>query len=586
MMNRRLTRSILISAALHLAAAAVLFSKQLYFYPNFLTQIGKTPSLFLEQEELAYATRSLALEEAFSQWEIATLSSKAPLRKFGEPHFERAPSLPQIALSLPDADPIPVPALKAPAIEEDFAFLEKLQPFSFAIIEPSQGIAFQSCDPLEYTASLPSFPRIEEHSMTPWSVSEEELGLVTLPQIEAPFMQELEASLGSPSLCVSPTQRLPEIKADFTLKAHHPKTIAHVRQSFSLQDYGLPALHLKEWNELFDVDVKTIPHEEKGFLFSVSLIPKQDLSEYRLKQNYIFIIDRSNSVDRHQYQGFKRAVSRAISALREGDYFNVILLDAQVTSLSENPLPTSRANQKLAEVFLNKQSRGHHGAATDIYSTLTQMITLAEGSHDAMTAILISDGDSSQRKNQQRRKINDWIEANRDRVTLYTATAGLGNNLSSLKMLGLSSRGSLLYSDTHASFPRKLARLVMDLRYPIGKEMTVSVVSADSSARLEMLPPSHRLPLLFSDHPFVFVGSCDKLTDFTLILEGKNRDQDIIIKKTISLPKAKPASRLLIKQWAAEKTHALLDQYLREGRTSLLQQAEKQLGYDAQNSRR
>ena len=35
--------------------------------------------------------------------------------------------------------------------------------------------------------------------------------------------------------------------------------------------------------------------------------------------------------------------------------------------------------------------------------------------------------------------------------------------------------------------------------------------------------PSSRLPNLFSDHPYVLVGHTAKLTDFTLLLEGKNK---------------------------------------------------------------
>lgn len=70
------------------------------------------------------------------------------------------------------------------------------------------------------------------------------------------------------------------------------------------------------------------------------------------------------------------------------------------------------------------------------------------------------------------------------------------------------------------------------------------------------------------------MGSCNKLTDFTLVLEGKNKDQVLTIKKQVSLSKAKAGSRLLAKQWAAEKAHTFFDQYLKEGEASLLKQAE------------
>jgi hypothetical protein len=577
MKHKRLTQSVLISAALHLAAAAVLFSKQLYIAPHFLTLMGKMPSVFLEEEEISLLKRNEALASALSQFEVPQSTSK----KMAKLKMESIPTVSQVALSFPSTEPNLELHAWSPTIEEGSLPLLKPYSLNLSVMEASKGVAVSLGSPLDYLESLPSSLRAEDIAAAHPFTSEE------VASISLPFQQVVPQNF-EPSLATSITfnEKTPfPIHPDFTITPETQSSITHMRQSFSFQEYGLPALYLNEWNEFFEVDVKVFPHEEKGFLFSVHLIPKQDLSEHRLKQNYLFVIDRTNLTDKNLYQGFKKAVSRAICALREGDYFNVILLDASVKALDEKPLKFTKANQKLAEEFLNKNSRSHHHGA-DLYTQLSQIIKFGDDSHEAMTAILISDGGPHLKQHVQRRKINQWLEANRDRLTIYTATAGLGQNLSSLKMIGSASRGSLLYSDTHASFPRKLAKLVMDLRYPIGKEMTASLVSHDLSARVEFLPPSSRLPYLFSDHPFVFVGSCDKLSDFTLIVEGKNRNQDLIIKKTISLSKAKPASRLLVKQWSAEKTNTLLDQYLREGEISILKQAEKELGYDLKNPRR
>ncbi len=610
--RERLTKSALISAALHLAAIAVLFSKPLYLNPRFFSSIGKTPTIFLEEENITTFKRNQALDEALSYFEtlppLPPMSSGVPMSqsktvsmKEIELGFEMLPMLPPIALSLPAFANEPFPAFPTPAFAEDTAFL--IQPPSISRVKPV--LIDPSIDPsavvLNY--SVPA-PAIAECSGAPASFdftpSEEPSRALVLASPEIPSPENVDNMtplLGAPSFCEVPCDPGEPILAahtDFSISPATPRSIIGIRAASSLGEYGLPALELKEWNEFFDVDVKTYAKEEaneeakeKGrFLFSIHITPKVDLSEYRLKQNYLFVIDRSNSLDKHRYQTAKKAAFRAITALRPGDSFNILILDGAVTKLNESPIPFNKANLGRAEVFLEKQSQGHHGAATDIYTTLTKILSSEIETQEAVTAILISDGDSPLKSGEQRKRINHWLEANRDRMTLYTATAGHGNNLSSLKMLSLASRGSLLYSDTHAAFPRRLAKFVMDLRNPIAKEMTASIISSEDSRSIELLPPSSRLPNLFSDHPYVLIGQATALTDFTLLLEGKNKDQIFKIKKTICLSKARQGSRLLLKQWSAEKAHTLFDQYLREGESTLLKQAEKQLDHDTQNSRR
>lgn len=584
--KRKLTASALISAALHIAAVAVLFSKPLYLNSKFFSQIGKAPSTFLEEENIVILKRNQALEEALSYFETSPLGapltySKTLTLNELESGFESVPTLPPIALSIPHLEEPPLPALPIPTFEEQSVVLVETPATQLRALElmtPKMELPPVAGSIIDYEVPVPLAPLTVDTPVAFDFIPSEEIALISpyiVPEIPTPdALDEMNPSLAPPALCEPPTIPFAGTYADFAISPTNPKSITGIRGGASLGEYGLPTLELREWNEFFDVDVKTFAKEEGGYLFSVSIIPKVDLSEYRLKQNYLFVIDRSTSVDKSRFQTAKRGIARAVAALRPGDFFNILILDGTVTQLSASPLAVSKGTLQKAEEFLNQQSHAYQGAAMDVYSTLTKILTSQIETHDATAAILISDGDSPLKPTQQRKKINNWLEANRDRVTLYTATAGQGNNLSSLKMLSLASRGSFLYSDTHAAFPRKLAKLVMDLRYPIAKEMNLSVISPEDGTQVEILPPSQRLPNLFSDHPYMLIGSASKLTDFTLLLEGKNKDQIFKIKKTISLSKGKPGSRLLQKQWAAEKAHTLFDQYLREGEATYLKEAE------------
>ncbi len=600
--QKGLTKSIIISAALHGAVMAVLFSKPLQLQSRLFSSLGKTATVMQEEENIAIIKRSQALEEALSYLETPPVGTPPSSPSTHLKTFPQGSSLqeeigdfqvPALSLVFPTFEEPPVPLLSSPSTPsslEQPMVLEELPPI--IALKPSlENPSISSLGEVDAFFEIP-IPFLSKLSEDPASSdfipAEEANRTFSLPSPEIPALEQLDAltpQLGAPSVCEAPPIPVPGVLADFSISPSSPHLITGIRTATTLGEYGLPSLDLKEWNDFFEVDVKTYPHEEGGFLFSLTLIPKVDLSEYRMKQHYIFMIDRSSSMEKHRYQTAKRAVSRAITSLRPGDLFNILILDGSITKLSDASLPFSKAHLQEAEDFLEKQLHVRRGTSSDVYTTLMKVLNSQIETEESVTAILISDGDASSKSSQQRNKINNWLEANRDRVTLYTATAGNGNNLSSLKMLSLASRGTLLYSDTHAAFPRKLAKLVMDLRYPLAKEISLSILSPKNPA-VELLPPSYRLPTLFSDHPYVIMGLTPKLTDFTLLLEGKNKDQIFSIKKTISLTKAKQGSRLLLKQWTAEKAHVLFDQYLREGEKSLLQKADTELGYDTQNSRR
>jgi hypothetical protein len=63
----------------------------------------------------------------------------------------------------------------------------------------------------------------------------------------------------------------------------------------SLVSYGLPDEPPPlEWDEDFNIDIEVMPKEEGGYVFSLTLVPTFAKGAERIKQNFFFIIDRSN----------------------------------------------------------------------------------------------------------------------------------------------------------------------------------------------------------------------------------------------------------------------------------------------------
>jgi len=611
MKDSLLLKCLVASGALHAIAMSVFFSRPLHFNPNSFTTLGKTPPTLLESEELVILKKDAALEDAFK--EFIVVSPQTPLPPSGikqvalesystldEPLAMPAP--PEQPLILPDLSPeLALPELPTEPLNLSFEptpveakeptlnlshpppsiqLHAEINPFESLVLQsfPQQtSIASESLVDFEFLPSKEKFNTVEPPPSAP----------STSPAMVATDVSLLtkDGALADPTVVL---EKKPIAAAAPQLKLPTPARppVPHGVMLPSLTSYGLPEYKSIEWNDAFDIDIKTLAREEGGFLFSLTFIPRIDLAQHSLKQNYYFLIDRSSTIERHRYQSFKRAVTRAVASLREGDNFNIIIFDSKIARLSEKMVPFNKKNQRLAEEFLERQPHGHYGPPVDVYSCLGKIIPAQVDDEEAHTAILISDGGSSLKPEKQRSLINAWLQANHNKITLYTAAVGHDNNLASLDLLGTVSRGSLLYSDTHTGFPRKLAKLVLTLRSPVAKEMSLNILASDPAARLHLYPSSSRLPYLFSDHPYVIYGTANKLTDFTLILEGKNKGEIFTIKKEISFAGAKPGSRLLSKEWSTEQAHLFYEQYLQEGKPVLLEEAKKLLADEPTRSRR
>ncbi len=605
MKDSLLLKCLVASGALHAIAMTAFFARPVHFNPSFSTYLGKTPPTVVENEEIVILKKDAALEETFRDFVVVSPQGLTPYNGVKKVALEAYSAIPEKG-ELPSLEQsLILPEMAATAMPD-----LPIQPLDLADMEMS--IRFQ--DPALHLSELP--PSIQSHpDANPFEslvlqsfpdqqtlASEGTLDFEFLPSQEKfnPLPPPAAQTPTSPTIIARDVSLLSkqETLSDSYValeqtptpasrpKLDHPKATPSFSALSSLSGYGIPEFSSIEWNDAFDVEIKTLAREEGGYLFSLTFVPKIDLAQHRLKQNYYFLLDRSNSIEKHRYQSFKRAVTRAIASLREGDHFNVIIFDSKIARLSETLLPYSKKNQRLAEEFLERQPHGHYGAPIDLYSSLGKIIPFQVDEEEAHTAILISDGESSLKLDKQRSLINAWLQANRGKVTLYTAAVGQDNNLSSLNLLGTISRGSLLYSDTHTGFPRKLAKLVLTLRSPVAKEMAISLLPTDPTARLQIYPSSSRLPYLFSDHPYILYGTADKLSDFTLILEGKNKGQLLSIKKEISFAKAKPGNRLLSKEWTTQQAYVFYEQYLQEGKPALLEEAKKLLADEPARPRR
>lgn len=326
----------------------------------------------------------------------------------------------------------------------------------------------------------------------------------------------------------------------------------------------------------FTVTVQYAPRRFfPGYVFKVTLVPKQEISFKKIRQNYTFLIDRSNSIVRGRYFYNKKAVSEVLSFLRPGDTFNILLFDDQIEKLATAPLAFSEDNVKKARLFLEKEGHGGCFAATDIYSSLHKIVPADVLDTEVNTAILLSDGDTYLPLEKQRQLIGGWSKKNKGKVSLFCLASGSGNNLSLLQIIATFNKGELNFVPKHEQVGERLKNLVLSLQNPIGKHLVATAIAARKDVSIYLQPKNGRLPDLFKNRGFTIFGSTSELADFTLFLQGKYYERRFDVKKKITFSEALGGTVSLEREWAEFVAQDYYEKFFQDGKVSHLQEAKE-----------
>ncbi|MGL4540816.1 MAG: VWA domain-containing protein [Candidatus Rhabdochlamydia sp.] len=573
------------SLAMHVACVCILYSFPFHKQYNFSTLFclsSTNPALLQGEEKSQEAT----LQEVFEQIIVIPSNHQTPYDLLSPSHtlvlapdLESVDSLPFInkkTLSFSVEEPSSLPSVCLPKLENEPSLTTPATVMDFVSKKPE-------IDPVMQMALKPqSLPQVAELFN-----DKEQLSLPRENMHATIEKENLEPNLDATSIDLTiqdvsstiASDQIDQLAAQWAnpplpfFEIQEPPSERHFLPKISfvshLKDYSFPSFAIaNDWNHLFETHVSFTP-QEKGYVFSIELLPRRDLSHYRLKQNICFILDRSSSVPRHRFAVFKRAVLKALASMQEEDSFNIFIIDKKVTSLNSSQLKICKQTIRQAEDFLETQTFGRRASASDIYKSLSSLLLDLSQQKEVCNAILLTAGKNTFNTTLQQQTVKKWLENKQGHVTLHTAAVGRENDLTFFNLMSSSSGGYLVYSDTHASFPRKLAKLVLDLKDPLMTHISLSAKPSDVTALVDLNPASQSV--LYHGTPYKITGYIDDPCAFELSIQGKQHRQWIAIKKTISFIDAQ-ADASLENQWKMKKAHA---RFLQEGKRDLLSDAEK-----------
>lgn len=375
-------------------------------------------------------------------------------------------------------------------------------------------------------------------SISPPPIQEQPETLITLSQEPEPDSKLTEAAISPsvpPSIQISNLPKIPSLS--------ELKTISY--------------------SDSFDTDLIFLPQDD-GYIFALTLIPRPDLRLATIKQNYFFLIDRSNSIQRERLNATKSAVRKAIEELDGSDTFNIIAFDNKLEKFSTISLPVTAETIKKAEAFLDKIDLGSFFSQADLFKALFLTIPSIVKEDELYTAILLTDGENLDKKGSSKSLLSEWTRYNDGRVSLYTLGMGGDSNLAALDTASAFNRGKLYKSPTKRGLKRKLLKLMKSIHAPVSKNLSCRGISLSSSDKIELYPKANQTPNLYLNEPYVILGKTNSLNDFVLFVQGRLNGEWLHIKKSISFLSAKKGNSSLKEQWALQKSYELYDLYLQD----------------------
>lgn len=594
-----------ISTALHMGALWVFFSKPLYFSESTLgTKMGPNPSpsfIPMEKQELLTAKIERALEESLgqliavshrgdlhqdlAQGEISSSPSSSLAPKMSEAEkgllqfeeSEYAASLPPL-FDAQQEEALAEYALEG-ALEEELLTYQTESEITVQIgdgtLEPSSSgldTEFQDDFTLTHNQFVPeATPLHSSRALSPHLASS--LQLLPVPQGDKENLSGEGAPFNDLAESSHPQYILPN-SVDYLRNKWTNRSLAE-RTLPDIEHYELSQIATAlEWKEGLDISVEMMPTPDGGkYIFSLSLEPNFEPEQGAMRQNFYFLIDRTSGQGKEKFNRCKRAVQRSLAALREGDLFNILIFDKKISRLAFKSLEVTPRTILQATTFLDEAEGKKNPPAADVYSSFEELLPTQLDPNEMHSVILITDGTNLLKPSKQQELIQKWNRSVGTQVQLYTAAAAKGNDLVLLDLLSYSTGGRILYSDTNASFPRKLVRLIKDLHYPLLKNLSIEIEAKDKHAHVELFPKGRVLPPMFAGQPYRIVGSVDELCDLTVYIQGTNRDKMINIHKEISLLKAAQGGRTLEKGWAEAQAKGCYERYLENGQKVHLKEA-------------
>lgn len=334
-------------------------------------------------------------------------------------------------------------------------------------------------------------------------------------------------------------------------------------------------LNTVSYNDAFDLQVSYTQENPQKYLFALTLIPKENQIRSHMKQNVLFLLDKSHSIGAKRFDLCRHAIGACLQQMQDTQNFNIIAFDNTCDFFSHGFSKKSTDNIKQAKKFLLEESPVSFLTTTDIFPVLKYIRSLKIGPQEQLTVILLTDGEFLNKRNNLL-ALELWTRTNKGSISFFVASLEKDKNIPLFDYLTQRNSGHVHVAHNDIQIKRSLCKLLRLTKMPIAKNIHFNFYSPQKH-EVTFFPFQDKKNILFADQPYTIMGYTDSLEDFDLILQGKNGKEFFSFKKKVNFKTASVDESDLEKQASILKGYDYYEKFFTDKNPEHLKKAKSLL---------
>lgn len=327
-------------------------------------------------------------------------------------------------------------------------------------------------------------------------------------------------------------------------------------------------------NEDFGMTVLTHRAEgdEDGY-FMLQISPKYDTQKTEvIEKDFIFVLDHSGSMAGEKVEQAKEALKYCVNSLNEGDRFNLILFNTQITLFSDklhgneewigsepttlfqgmsNQLVSVNDGRQKAIAFID----GIHGTGgTNINDALLTALSGKPDPERPRIIVFLTDGCPTVGETNDAVILKNIAKANDNQTRIFVFGVGYDVNVRLLDKLAEDNGGTRNYVEPHENIEVAVSSLFNKMNDPV----LVDVALNFGDIIAKELAPS-KLPDLFRGEQLTLFGRYENHGDTTIRLRGSIGSEQQEFTKTVQFKEIENENDFLPTLWATRRIAELVD---------------------------
>ena len=328
-------------------------------------------------------------------------------------------------------------------------------------------------------------------------------------------------------------------------------------------------------DENFGITLLTHRADEKedGY-FMLLVSPKYEVKQTEIvEKDFVFVLDRSGSMARRKVEQAKAALRYCVQNLNDGDRFNLILFNEDITSLtdrlnrgevwfdgerwpdstvlSDKLIDAKNGREKAFEFIDGIEGRG----MTNINEALLTALAETPDPNRPRIIVFLTDGQPTAGVTNAARILENVAKANKNQSRIFVFGVGYDINDHLLDKMAADNGGTRNYVTPNEDIEVAVSSLFRKMNEPVLVDVGINF---DQIVTKELTPKN--LPDLFREEQLTILGRYEGHGDIVLKLRGIIGSEQHEFSKNVHFSELEPDNDFLPHLWAQRRVAELVDE--------------------------